>query len=309
MAASKYAKCLIQKPSAFPYELQTRKDGDSKDPVPGIKTTHLANVDDSVLKGFFAVDSMWLWSGKAKGPSGESHVHDFTHVLAFAGGNEANPHDFHGEITMWIDGHKEVITRTCLVLIPAGVVHGPISFGTINHPVLFMSIATASKHIYQFVDPPRRPTKKKKYTIIDEFTDKFPLAANGTKGPPPPPRPSNARATLLLNLDGEIAKGGFYVDFRWIWEGNGGTSAPPHTHEDWAEFLAVIGADPKHPYDIAGNTSVALGDEFYLTTKSSLICIPPKVRHCPWDFHDISGPTIVISAGPKSIYTGSHRKA
>jgi hypothetical protein len=30
--------------------------------------------------------------------------------------------------------------------------------------------------------------------------------------------------------------------------------------------------------------------------------------HCPWEFHDIKTPTLVFTAGPSHMYTGSHKK-
>ena len=104
-----------------------------------------------------------------------------------------------------------------------------------------------------------------------------------------------------------MAKGAFYVDFVWIYQGTGGAPAPEHTHE-WPELIAMAGADPEHPRDLGGEMSIVLGDEYHPTTKSVLVCIPKKLQHCPWEFHDIKRPTLVFSAGPQGMYSGSHKK-
>jgi hypothetical protein len=104
-----------------------------------------------------------------------------------------------------------------------------------------------------------------------------------------------------------MVKGSFYVDFVWIWEGTGGAPAPEHTHE-WPELIAMAGADPAHPHDLGGKMSIVLGDETHYTEKSTLVCIPKQTKHCPWLFHDIKRPTLVFSAGPQGMYSGSHKK-
>ncbi len=97
------------------------------------------------------------------------------------------------------------------------------------------------------------------------------------------------------------------MDFVWIFEGTGGAPAPEHTHE-WPELIAMAGADPAHPRELGGKMSIVLGDETHYTDLSTLVCIPKQTKHCPWLFHDIRRPTLVFSAGPQGIYSGSHKK-
>jgi hypothetical protein len=54
--------------------------------------------------------------------------------------------------------------------------------------------------------------------------------------------------------------------------------------------------------------SIVLEDETHYTEKSTLVCIPKQTKHCPWLFHDIKRPTLVFSAGPQGMYSGSHKK-
>jgi len=111
MAKLKYADCLVQRHGVFPMEL-LGKDGKVRQEIaPGIKATHVLTADETDQKGFFFVDGTWLWSGASKEPVGVPHKHDFDHVLCFAGGHIDDPQDFQGEITVWLDGRKEVIRR------------------------------------------------------------------------------------------------------------------------------------------------------------------------------------------------------
>src|SRR4030042_3834646 len=85
MAVRKWAKCLVNTPGAYPDELKG-KVGTAKNPVPGVKATHLITATDDLMKGYFYVDTTWLWSGAAKGPVGEPHTHAYSQVVGFIGG-------------------------------------------------------------------------------------------------------------------------------------------------------------------------------------------------------------------------------
>jgi hypothetical protein len=305
MASSKYGKCLVQKPGPFVLELQGKAVSAGKDPLPGIKATHLMSTDEGVQKGYFTVDCTWLWSGAAKEPSGEPHTHDFSHVIGFVGGTPADPHDLGGEITVWLDGNKEVLTRSGLIFVPAGVVHGPILFNRITRPVFFITIAMTGKYT-RTPAVQAKTAKAKKYTIMDHTKERFSVGGD-FKEAPPPPRPSTVKSNRILHIEDDMVPGAFYVDFVWIWSGTGGAPAPEHVHE-WPELIAFAGADPERPSNIGGEMSIVLGEETHRTDKSTLVCIPAGTLHCPWLFHDIKKPTLVFSAGPQGMYSGSHKK-
>lgn len=299
MAKTKYGDCLVHKPGPVILELNCKS-------IPGVKATHLMSADESVQKGFFTVDCSWLWSGTARGPVGESHTHDFSQVIGFIGGHPGDPQDLAGEISIWLGGNKETRTRNCLIFVPAGVAHGPLLFTKVTRPVFFITIAMIGKYDWKKVTAPARP-KEKKYTIMDHTKERFTVAGGKGVGPPPRPPGSTVKSNRILHIEDDMVPGSFYVDFVWIWEGTGGAPAPEHTHE-WPELIAFAGADPDNPRNIGGRMSIVLGDETHYTDLSTLVCIPKETKHCPWLFHDIRRPTLVFSAGPQGMYTGSHKK-
>jgi hypothetical protein len=259
--------------------------------------------DESVQKGFFFVDCLWAWSGSAKEPTGESHVHDFPHLIGFIGGYPEDPQDLGGEISIWLDGNKETITRNHLIFVPAGVVHGPILFSKITRPVFFITIAMTGKYTSKPATSPAQPSKEKRYSMIDHTKEKFSVGGDNEQAE----RPKTTRGQRILHIEDDMVKGSFYADFVWIFEGTGGAPAPEHTHE-WPELIAMAGADPAYPKELGGKMSIALEGETHYTDKSTLVCIPKQMKHCPWLFHDIRRPTLVFSAGSQGMYTGSHKK-
>ena len=302
MSQDKYSKYLVQKPSPVHLELQSKTA--VKDPFPGIKNTHLMSTDASVQENFFHVDCSWLWSGRAKEPAGEAHTHKFSQVIGLVGGTKEDAHDLGGEITIWLDGNKEMITRTCLIFIPAGVAHGPFLVSKVERPIFFVDIAMTGKYARTAVTQPKT-AKAKSYSIIDYTKQNFSVGGDYKEGDFR--KNFSHKSTRILHIEDDMVPGAFYVDFVWIWSGTGGAPAPEHVH-DWVELIAFAGADPERPHNIGGEMSIVLGDETHRTDKSSLVCIPAGLKHCPWLFHDIRKTTLVFSAGPQGQYSGSHKK-
>jgi hypothetical protein len=197
--------------------------------------------------------------------------------------------------------------------VPAGTRHCPILFNRIDKPVFFVTMSPVLRYTRQTVDdktavPAAKDPATPKYTIITETKQRFTVAeSGGSDAPPPPPLNPDLKSTRILHLEDDMVKGSFYVDFVWIWEGTGRAPAPEHTH-DWPELIAMAGCDPENPHDLGGPMSIVLGDETHVITKSSLVCIPKGLKHCPWKFLDIKKPTLVFSAGPSAMYSGSHKR-
>jgi hypothetical protein len=314
MAAMKYSNCIMTDSQPRPPEIQNKLDEQRRTSQSTVESTHLLTVDGGRVKDFFFVDCTWLWKGHSEGTLDEPHFHDFDEVIGFVGANREDPQDLGGEISLWLEDERKVLTKSCLIFIPAGIVHGPVRFDRIEKPIFSVTIAPTGKYSRSVVKASPKAAKiqdakdpsRPKYTIITETKAKFSVAASGGSTPPPPPRDPSLKSARILHLEDDMAKGAFYVDFVWIYEGNGGAPAPEHTHE-WVELIAMAGADPEHPHDLGGTMSIVLGDETHYITKSSLVCIPAGLKHCPWKFVGIKKPTLVFTAGPSGMYTGSHK--
>jgi hypothetical protein len=309
MAKLKYSDRIITTAQPFPLEVQEKMETDSKKKFSSLDTTHLLTVDESILPDFFYADCNWIWSGSSSKHCDLAHFHDFDEVCGFIGSNRDDPFDLGGEIVIWLDGHKEVLTRSSLIFIPAGVVHCPFFVNRIDKPVFFVTISPNKTYTRTDVDfdinapEPEKPATPK-CTIVTKTKERFTVATSGDDAPPLNP---DLKSTRILHIEDDIAKGSFYVDFVWIWEGTGAAPAPVHNHE-WPELIAMVGADPEHPRKMGGPMSIVLGDETHVLEKSCFVCIPKELDHCPWKFLNIKKPTLVFSAGPSAMYTGSHKE-
>ncbi len=140
MSSLKYAKYIITeaKPPSLGY---LKKKEEQKKSGNYTETTRLFGLDDSIAKGAFYTDCVWVWS--KKGPEGVTteiaHTHDFDEVLGFIGTVRSNPHDLGGEIEFWLDDEQYILNKSCLIFVPKGMKHLPLVFKRVDSPIFFFT--------------------------------------------------------------------------------------------------------------------------------------------------------------------------
>lgn len=75
------------------------------------------------------------------------HTHNFHEVLAWFGGNPADPDDFGGEVEFFLGAEleKHVFTRPTLVYLPPGLPHGPLEITRIDSPIIQVEVMLAGE--------------------------------------------------------------------------------------------------------------------------------------------------------------------
>jgi len=103
-------------------------------------TTHMMYLDDEVIKGAFVVECVWFWpTDKEDKGSPAPHTHGYDEVIAFAGTNFEDPFDLGGVIELYIDGERNLMNKSFLAFVPAGIVHCPLNILKITHPIFQLS--------------------------------------------------------------------------------------------------------------------------------------------------------------------------
>jgi hypothetical protein len=256
----------------------------------GFESTHVMKVDQNRVKDFFSVDCTWFWRSDPNQIVDSTRISDCHQVIGLVGAFPEDPFSLAGEMTLWVDGTKNILNKSSLIFVPAGVPFGPVQINHMEHPIFYTSIGVRPN-----------PTEKRapslpRYTIINETKE---------KAETPPPR-TTLKGARILHIEDDMAKGSFYVDFVWLYEGYGQAPMGIHDHE-WEELIAMTGCDPEHPYDLGGTFSVDLDDETHYINKSTLICIPAHVMHCPWKFLQVKKPTLAFTASPSGMYYSSEK--
>lgn len=142
MAETKYGKYIITKtksdltlPDFRREALETALD----------TRTPMVYLDDEVLKGAFYVECVWFWKGMDK-PEVEAHTHDFDEVITFFGTNPDDPQDLCGEVEIWLEDEKHILTKSCLIFVPKGMKHCPLHIKRVDRPIFHFTAGPASTY-------------------------------------------------------------------------------------------------------------------------------------------------------------------
>jgi hypothetical protein len=196
-------------------------------------------------------------------------------------------------MTVWVDGKENILKKSSLVFVPAGVPFGPVQINRQERPIFYTSIGVLP------APGTKRDPSWPRYTIVSE------TKAKATE--PAVPVKRTMEGSRILHMEDDMAKGSFYVDFVWFYEGYGQAPGTVHDH-DWEELIAMTGCDPENPHDLGGSFSVDFGGETHYVNKSCLICIPAHTMHCPWKFLQVDKPTLAFTASPSGMYYSSEKK-
>jgi hypothetical protein len=119
--------------------------------VPGNKLltpTHVMWLDGDIVPGAFYSECVWIWPEcSSEEPASKEHTHNFTEVVTFFGTNFKDPQELCGEVELWLDGEKHVMTRSFLAYIPAGMKHCPLIVRKVKRPIFHFTVGLGGEYI------------------------------------------------------------------------------------------------------------------------------------------------------------------
>ena len=115
------------------------------------EATRLLSLDGDVLKGAFYMEATWFWPGDwpaTKGDIGtvKEHSHEFDETVAFIGTDHDDPNNLCGEIEFWIDGKKNILDKSFIAFIPAGIKHGPLNMLRVDKPIFHYTAGMGGRY-------------------------------------------------------------------------------------------------------------------------------------------------------------------
>jgi len=307
-AGGKYGKYFFYdvKPIDLPPDVLAKIKEEQQKEQSMVDATHLLNLDASRSKGAPYLDFVWLFKGEAKGYAEKEHTHDFDEFIGFVGTRGAlDARSLGGEIEVWLGGEKYMITKSCLIYVPKGVKHCPIRFTRIDTPVLFFTGAletSYSRTATEFKRDMESARNYAKYISYDVNPNK--VSPETLKKWDELSKKNQSTVEGLRLMDMDSIEGAPYIDFVWIWEGSEkGPNHPEHAH-DWGEVFGFIGTDARNnPQDLGAEIEFWLDGEKHLITKSSLVWVPPGLKHCPIQFLRTDRPFLLFTFGLTRNYT------
>jgi hypothetical protein len=144
MAKTKYGKYIISELKKMTGE------ADWRPPFAEDEIKFLVDLDTDVIEGAPYAETGWILPGIAKRsePDVEAHTHDdYDEVIGLFGTNMDDVWDLGGEMEIWLDDEKHIITKSCIIFVPKGLQHGPIRWLRCDRPVFHFTFSTAKKYV------------------------------------------------------------------------------------------------------------------------------------------------------------------
>jgi hypothetical protein len=139
MVESKYAKYILTEPSPYAPPLH----------FPDNSLTRMIYLDDKLIEGAFNVICSWLQPTKnSLEVLSAPHTHTCNEVIGFFGSNPDDHHDLCGEVEIWMEDEKQILTKSCMLYVPAGMNHNPLIIRRIDRPIFHFSVITDT--VYSF---------------------------------------------------------------------------------------------------------------------------------------------------------------
>jgi hypothetical protein len=145
MAESKYGKYIVTRPKANIVKPPWSPQG----PAPG----RVAYIDKEVVDGAFYMECVWIMPGMKPPPgvdikklSPQAHTHKYDEILGFFGSDTESIFDLGGEVELWLGDEKHTIKNSCLVFIPKGLQHCPLTFTRVDKPIFHFSVGPGNMY-------------------------------------------------------------------------------------------------------------------------------------------------------------------
>jgi hypothetical protein len=139
MAESKYEKYVVTE-LIVPAEKQKIATAYSK------YATRILWMDENVVEGAFHINTAWYLHA-ATTLEDKPHVHDSDEIIGFFGGDPSNPHDLGGELEIWLEDEKQVITKSALLFVPAGMKHCPLILKRVDRPIFHFTTVPGGRYV------------------------------------------------------------------------------------------------------------------------------------------------------------------
>ena len=103
-------------------------------------------MDENVVEGAFHVNASWYMKA-ATTLADKPHVHDTDEIIGFFGSDPSKPYDLGGEVEIWLEDEKQVITKSAMIFIPAGMNHCPLILKRVDRPIFHFSIVPSGLYV------------------------------------------------------------------------------------------------------------------------------------------------------------------
>lgn len=136
---SEYSKYVIT-------ELKEPEERKKMAPVYNKYAKRILWMDKDVVPGAFNMNTSWYLKA-SKTIDDKPHTHDHDEIIGFFSNDASKPYDLGGEIEIWLEGEKQIITKSCMIFVPAGMVHCPLILRRVDRPIFHFTVVMAGTYV------------------------------------------------------------------------------------------------------------------------------------------------------------------
>ena len=135
MPKSKYSKYVV-------IELKEPEERKKIAPAYNKYAKRILWMDKNVVPGAFNMNASWyLKAGTTIDNVPHTHEHD--EIIGFFSNDADRPYDLGGEIEMWLEDEQKIITKSCMIFVPAGMRHCPLILRRVDRPIFHFTAVLA----------------------------------------------------------------------------------------------------------------------------------------------------------------------
>ena len=136
---SKYGKYVIT-------ELKQPADRAKMTPLYEKYAKRILWMDKDVVPGAFNMNTAWYLKA---GPTldDKPHTHDHDEIIGFFSSDSTRQNDLGGVVEIYLEDELQVITKSAMIFVPAGMTHCPLYLRRIDRPIFHFTVVTTGVYV------------------------------------------------------------------------------------------------------------------------------------------------------------------
>jgi hypothetical protein len=136
---SKYGKYVIT-------DLKQPADKVAQTPLYNKYAKRILWMDKDVVPGAFNMNTAWYLKA---GPTldDKPHTHDHDEIIGFFGTDSTRPSELGGIVEIYLEDELQVISKSAMIFVPAGMVHCPLYLRRVDRPIFHFTVVTTGVYV------------------------------------------------------------------------------------------------------------------------------------------------------------------
>ncbi len=103
-------------------------------------------LDKNVVPGAFHMNTAWYLKA---GPTldNKPHTHANDEIIGFFSSDSEKPNDLGGVVEIYLEDELQVITKSAMLFVPAGMVHCPLYLRRVDRPIFHFTVIPDGRYI------------------------------------------------------------------------------------------------------------------------------------------------------------------